>query len=186
MAVELPYPSLVFAPLDKLTAEEMNQIVANYTALANVFPIDGSNIASNAITTTKLANSAVTTAKIASSTISTTNIDWSTFLQKFATSSSPNSYMVIGSLLIMWGSDSITMNGTAANSFGFKEISYPRYFSNYSTGAILVTPSEIGGTNGLKVAGDLSNASTFKVTLGTSQAASSSVIKFSWLIIGKA
>lgn len=35
MAIALPYPSLVFVPLDKLTAEEMNQIVANYTAIAN-------------------------------------------------------------------------------------------------------------------------------------------------------
>lgn len=36
MAITLPYPDLVFVPLDKLTAEEMNEIVANYTAIANV------------------------------------------------------------------------------------------------------------------------------------------------------
>lgn len=35
MAITIPYPDLVFVPLDKLTAEEMNEIVANYTAIAN-------------------------------------------------------------------------------------------------------------------------------------------------------
>lgn len=35
MAIALPYPGLTFVPLDKLTAEEMNEIVANYTAIAN-------------------------------------------------------------------------------------------------------------------------------------------------------
>lgn len=35
MAITLPYPDLVFVPLDKLTAEEMNEIVANYTYIAN-------------------------------------------------------------------------------------------------------------------------------------------------------
>lgn len=38
MAVTLPYPDLDFVPLDVLTAEEMNQIVANYTYIANNVP----------------------------------------------------------------------------------------------------------------------------------------------------
>ncbi len=39
MTLTLPYPSLDFVPLDILTAEEMNEIVANYTYIANQFPI---------------------------------------------------------------------------------------------------------------------------------------------------
>lgn len=39
MALTLPYPGLDFVPLDILTAEEMNEIVANYTYIANQFPI---------------------------------------------------------------------------------------------------------------------------------------------------
>lgn len=40
MALTLPYPSLDFVPLDVLTAEEMNQIVANYTAIADaIYPV---------------------------------------------------------------------------------------------------------------------------------------------------
>lgn len=38
MAAALPYPSIVFVPLDVLTAEELNQMVQNTTALANLFP----------------------------------------------------------------------------------------------------------------------------------------------------
>lgn len=44
MALTLPYPGLVFVPLDILTAEEQNEIVANYTYIANQFPIAASNI----------------------------------------------------------------------------------------------------------------------------------------------
>lgn len=35
MSIALPYPNMSFTPLDVLTAEEMNQIVANYTYIAN-------------------------------------------------------------------------------------------------------------------------------------------------------
>lgn len=35
MPIPLPYPSMSFTPLDVLTAEEMNQIVTNYTYIAN-------------------------------------------------------------------------------------------------------------------------------------------------------
>lgn len=44
MALTLPYPDLDFVPLDILTAEEMNEIVANYTYIANQFPIESSNL----------------------------------------------------------------------------------------------------------------------------------------------
>jgi hypothetical protein len=41
--MSLPYPSLTFVPLDVLTAEEMNQIVANYTSIYDSTIIDISN-----------------------------------------------------------------------------------------------------------------------------------------------
>lgn len=44
MALTLPYPDLDFVPLDVLTADEMNQIVANYTYISNQFPITSENI----------------------------------------------------------------------------------------------------------------------------------------------
>lgn len=45
MALTLPYPGLVFVPLDILTAEEQNEIVANYTYIANQFPVTSENLA---------------------------------------------------------------------------------------------------------------------------------------------
>lgn len=53
MALVLPYPDLDFVPLDILTAEEMNQIVANYTHIANQFPITSQNIDFTTYTTTE-------------------------------------------------------------------------------------------------------------------------------------
>lgn len=74
MAITLPYPSLVFVPLDKLTAEEMNQIVANYTALAGAFPIPSDQIADLSITSGKIAANAVTSGKIASGAVGSTQL----------------------------------------------------------------------------------------------------------------
>lgn len=73
MALTLPYPNMSFVPLDVLTAEEMNHIVANYTAIANVFPIGSSEIADNAIIGNKIADNAVTAGKIATSTYSSSD-----------------------------------------------------------------------------------------------------------------
>lgn len=47
MALSLPYPGLSFVPLDELSAEEMNEIVANYTYIANQFPITSTNLATS-------------------------------------------------------------------------------------------------------------------------------------------
>lgn len=65
----LPYPSLDFVPLDILTAEEMNQIVANYTAINNA-TIGTNQLADSSITTSKLANKAVTSDKVDWTTLS--------------------------------------------------------------------------------------------------------------------
>lgn len=58
MAATLPYPSIVFVPLDVLTAEELNQMAQNITALANMFPI--------------------TSAGIGNAAVKSSNIDWTT------------------------------------------------------------------------------------------------------------
>lgn len=76
MALSLPYPSLTFVPLDILTAEEMNQIVANYEFISNQFPIGTGNINNGAITSDKLGAGAVTAGKIGTSAVKNENIDW--------------------------------------------------------------------------------------------------------------
>ena len=82
MAITLPYPSLVFVPLDKLTAEEMNQIVANYTAISNAFPLASNQIADGSISTAKLAALSVTSGKIANSSVGSSQINWSDLAPK--------------------------------------------------------------------------------------------------------
>lgn len=54
MSISLPYPNMSFVPLDVLTAEELNHVVANYTAIAAAFPVATANIADGSITNTKL------------------------------------------------------------------------------------------------------------------------------------
>lgn len=54
MALTLPYPELDFVPLDILTAEEMNEIVANYTYIANQFPLSASALGAGSVTYAKL------------------------------------------------------------------------------------------------------------------------------------
>lgn len=54
MALTLPYPDMVFVPLDILTAEEQNQLVGNIEFLANQFPLAASNIANGAVTADKI------------------------------------------------------------------------------------------------------------------------------------
>lgn len=59
----LPYPSMSFVPLDVLSADELNQMVANDQYLAGLFPVQGSNIDSGAVDTAQIADGAVTNAK---------------------------------------------------------------------------------------------------------------------------
>lgn len=68
MALTLPYPDMVFVPLDILTAEEQNQLVGNIEFLANQFPLAASNIANGAIGSDQLAAGAV----------KSNNVDWAT------------------------------------------------------------------------------------------------------------
>lgn len=70
----LPYPSMDFVPLDVLTADELDQIVANIEAINNA-SIGAGAIDSNAITTVKVADDAITTAKIADGAITTAKLD---------------------------------------------------------------------------------------------------------------
>lgn len=74
MAASIPYPSIVFVPLDILTAEELNQLQANTVYLANLFPLAAASIADGAITNTKLGSAAVKTG----------NIDWTTLGAQYA------------------------------------------------------------------------------------------------------
>lgn len=72
----LPYPNMDFVPLDILTANELDQIVANIDAVNNA-----------QITSAQMSNNAVTSAKIADGAVSFDKIDWTTFGRQHTTSS---------------------------------------------------------------------------------------------------
>ena len=59
----LPYPNMDFTPLDVLTADELDQLVANINAINNASIPTGA-IADSAITTPKIADSAITAVKM--------------------------------------------------------------------------------------------------------------------------
>lgn len=63
----LPYPSMDFTPLDILTADELDQIVANINAVNN-----------GVVSTGTIADGAITNAKIADATIAMGKMDFST------------------------------------------------------------------------------------------------------------
>lgn len=65
----LPYPNMDFVPLDILTADELDHMVANIEAINSVNVID--KIGEGSITTEKIANGSVTPYKITSATYST-------------------------------------------------------------------------------------------------------------------
>lgn len=66
----LPLPNdLVFVPLDVLTAEELNQLMANVSYIAVQFPLNAANIANGAIGSAQLATAAVKQANIDYSSI---------------------------------------------------------------------------------------------------------------------
>lgn len=74
----LPYPNMDFVPLDVLTADELDQIVANIEAINNA-SIGTGTIANGAINTAKLADGAVATAKVANGAITQAKIDLASF-----------------------------------------------------------------------------------------------------------
>lgn len=71
--MSLPYPSMVFVPLDILTAEEMNQIVGNIESLAA-----GTGLNDGAVTSSKIDS---TTYTISTSNTKITNLSGTAFRQ---------------------------------------------------------------------------------------------------------
>lgn len=64
----LPYPSMDFVPLDVLTADELDQIVANINAINNNALVPTASIADGAVTNQKIANATIALSKIDFST----------------------------------------------------------------------------------------------------------------------
>lgn len=103
MAVTLPNPSIVFVPLDVLTAEELNQMVQNTEFLAGLFPLKAANIADGAITSAKIGTDITPIGNVIS----------------------------LGTRKIMWGS--ATVPNAASGADTALTIPFPQYFGTTPT-----------------------------------------------------
>lgn len=116
MAATLPNPSIVFVPLDVLTADELNQVCQNVSYLADLFPISSGNIGSGAVTGDKIANASITSNKIGNSTTGNTAI-----------APTNNNVLRLGSRKIMWGS--ATINAVPTGTDKSLDVTFPEAFS---------------------------------------------------------
>ena len=111
----LPYPGKSYTPFDILTAEELNEDVANIESLA-----DGSGRGDGSVTTTQLADQSVAFSKV----------DWSTFGQVDANGWTDYGIVFVKAITFS-GTGNITANGTLASNFA----------SNFGVPVNGVTPS---------------------------------------------
>lgn len=84
----LPYPGKVYVPFDILTAQELNEDVANIESLAT-----GTGIGDGAIGTAAIANNGVTAAKLATNAIT---LGYAQITSNYSTSSTSASNAVTG------------------------------------------------------------------------------------------
>lgn len=150
--VTLPYPNMDFVPLDILTANELDQIVANIEAVNNA-----------QITSAQMSNNAVTSAKIADSAVSADKIDWASLGAKYASGSTTTAVTTSSTTMLTvsltagtWalfgvsdfnhastdtgdcyiGFDNTTTNTAIGNRFYFNDKDDGTYWKTYSVCAV--------------------------------------------------
>ena len=139
MTPTLPYPGMVFVPLDILTAEEQNQMVANDQYLRDFCAglADGTNLSDDAVQAQK--------------------IDFSTFNR---TTDLSSGYYEMGDLLFCWGRATVSV-GTGSYAETQKAFTFPKVFA--STPMVMKSCTDLGGYVGEYTA--VSSVSTTSTTL---------------------
>lgn len=136
----LPYPNMDFVPLDILTADELDHIVANYTAINNA-----------SIGTSAIANGAVTEDKIASGVIA------------YATGDTEQVGVKNGADEVLYMTSGML---TASNANVVFNITLPKSLKNVTRLTLTDSQVWIRHTGGGYLANNVSLASTSTVTLG--------------------
>ncbi len=116
MAAALPNPSIVFVPLDVLTADELNQICQNVSFLAELFPVSSANIGNNAVTGAKIALNTITSDKLNNATSGNT-----------AVAPTNKNVMRLGNRKVMWGTT--TVNAVESYNDKTQDVSFPENFA---------------------------------------------------------
>lgn len=125
----LPYPNMDFVPLDVLTADELDQIVANIEAINNAM-IGTNSISNLAITGAKIADGAINTAKLANGAVDATKMNLSS-LKGVAGVADGIGWTYLGSTVLTATSASLTFTA-------------PTTYSNYK---ILASATLATGSN---------------------------------------
>lgn len=97
----LPYPNMDFTPLDILTADELDHIVANYTAINNA---------------------TISPSIFSDGSIAMSKVDWST-------ATNGTSYFKIGRLGICWGTVTATVGQRPENFWADATVNFPLTYS---------------------------------------------------------
>lgn len=97
----LPYPNMDFTPLDILTADELDHIVANYTAINNA---------------------TISPSIFSDGSIAMSKVDWST-------ATNGTSYFKIGRLGICWGTITATVGQRMDNFWADATVNFPITYS---------------------------------------------------------
>lgn len=145
----LPYPSMDFTPLDVLTADELDQFVANINAINNT-TMQTANIADGAITTAKVADEAITAGKIKWDSLSSGSPVSMGFTASGGTYTAPHfGYCVVECAVQNNAKVSISVNGTetltaqgGATAFEWIPVVVP-----VCKGDVIVATSSDSGTN---------------------------------------
>lgn len=116
--VTLPYPDMDFTPLDILTADELDQIVANYEAINNA-TIQTANIANGAITGDKLSKT-----KIPVMGIGTTIIKSLGTISSTTTYTATRDCYVVGKANARNGSTYITLDSAIVAGVPYSDIAF--------------------------------------------------------------
>lgn len=134
----LPYPSMDFTPLDVLTADELDQLVANINAVNNG-TVPTANIADGGITTAKLANNAVATGKI----------DWTTIVGTVVDGDPVSSgYADFGTIRVQWKNNRYSSLSTSAGAYTTFSDQFPASFKNANYSVIVSETSDTGNVAG--------------------------------------
>ena len=135
--------------------------------------IDSNNIDTSGVATANIANSAVTADKIANATITAAKLSSS-----FGTSGK----VVLGNVMIQWGSATSSSIGTGAYAEATTNITFGTAFA--STPTATVSMSDIGGTVGEYIVVNSLSTTALSVICGHVAAASSSTPTIRWIAIG--
>lgn len=116
--MSLPYPGMDYIPFDILTAEELDQMVANIESLA-----DGSGFDAGAISTEDIADNAVTVSKLGNQVLAySERIAGQTFTTTADLTSSSISFTVPDAVTSIWLRAELTISGNTSGMIGLISI----------------------------------------------------------------